>query len=548
LSTHSAVTERFMGINRLEKVNDGEFKNCVNVLSDGYPALECGLGVESVGAFDKKIIKAFPNHDTGKEYMGFEGVFEDGSFEYFYYTSDRTLKKNTVKIDTDANLFRMGREYFDIKNLQAVRTKGIYADNPVSALQYITGVNIVFKGTVESNDDGTCVIFNSSRNIGFTPEPGSVLAFHISDAYLQNNSEAEILDTFRYNSNNVYSYTVTEATTTTIKCTAVKRSGELLKFGSEYTFDTSDFCYISYKYPEISMLGIHLNRAVGLGSDGSQIMLSKLGEYNIFYDYSGESTDSYSVQVADEGEFSGCISYNDILVVFKNYCMYGLYGDIPADFQLLKISSDIGCTDCNSISECNGKLYFLSQNGFYKYSGGKPVCISRKLGKKFKSAKSCSDGRRYYALTEDFSGKRELFVYDTDFELWYSLSFLPNDIFCHNGELYLVYDYEIKKINCDMNGEWNIESGNLSDDLFYDRAVTEIYVRVRIFDDDTFINSYTAADDKEFKPHITVSGKGFKEFYIPVRFEEGKSFRYKLEGSGKCVITDIKRIYSAMRQ
>ena len=536
-----------MGINRLEKISDGEFRNCVNVLSDEYPALDCGLGSKSVGSFEKKILKAFPNSDAGKEYSGFEGIYDDGSLEYFYYASDRTLKKNTVMIGTDTNLFRLSGEFFDIKNLQAVRTKGNHALNPVSTPQYITGINIIFRGEVKSNDDGSQVIFSSKQNIGFTAVPGDVLAFRISDEYLKNNSDAEVLDTFRYKTDNVYTYTVVEATSTVIKCTAVKRNGVLLKFGSEYTFDTSDFCYISVKYPEISMLCLHLNRAAGLAVDGSQIMLSKPDEYHRFFDFSGESTDSYSVQVPDEGEFSGCISYDGALIAFKNYCMYGLYGDIPGNFQLVKISSDIGCTDGDSISECNGKLYFLSQNGFYKYSGANPVCISRKLGKRFKRAKGCSDGRRYYALTEDFSGKRELFAYDTEFGFWYSLSYLPNDIFCQNGELYLVFEHEIKKVDCNTDCEWNIESGNISDDLFYDRAVTEIYVRARLYDD-SFINVYTAVGDNEFKPHITLCGKGFKEFHIPVRFEEGKSFRYKLEGSGRCVITDIKRIYSAMKQ
>ena len=546
MSTYKAVTEVFSGINRLEKVNDGEFKSCINVLSDQYPAINCGVGCESVVTSDKKILKAFPNFNSGQDYMGFEGICEDGSLEYYYLSSDYTLKKNTVSLGTSTEVFRIGHDYYSIKDYLRTNSFGVYAgDSPGDTVTDITGKRVRFAGTVGVNDDGTQVVFTSSSALSISLSVGDVVAFSLSEEYLASNSGAKYLDTFTYNYNNVYSYTVTSVSSTKFTCKAVKYNGDAFKLSGEYKFVLTDYCYISKKYPKFSWLCSHLNRAAGVTVDGGMIMISKPGSYSVFYDYSGEATDSYSVEVADNEPFNGCISYDSMLVVFKSGCMYGLYGDVPENFQLLQISADVGCIDPYSMSVCSGSLYFLSTDGFYRYSGGKPVCISRKLGKKYKSAKCCAGGRKYYALCVDEEDNKELLCFDTELGIWYGLSYLPNDIFCQNNKLYMVYDYEITRLNS-QGSDWLLESGIISDDIFNDRAVTELYIRIRNADEDTFLNVYTADENNDFIPHITVSGRGFHEFYIPVRFKEGKAFRYKLEGSGKCVITDIRRIYAAV--
>jgi len=442
-------------------------------------------------------------------------------------------------MDADT-LYRVGDVFYDIsKNRHTMQVGG----------GIITcGAGGGYAGTIYGiSDDALDIEFSyGSTYLGFTPEVGMMIAFSVSDEYIATHSSAVRLDTFRYDTSNVNTYTITYVGTNSFRCSAVTYGGKPFACGVKYTFSESDNCNVYLKSPALSHVCTHLNRAAGVTRDGKSIVLSKPGEYNKFYDFSGESTDSYSVDVAAGGDFYGCVSYNDALIAFKANCMYALWGDVPNSFQLTELSSDIGCTDKNSICICNGELYFLSANGFYKYSGAKPVCVSRKLDRHFVSAKTASDGHRMYALCKDKDGNSELLCYNTDFKIWHSLSFAPNDIFCQNNRLYLVYDYEVKRLDEEAGGEWYLESGNILESIFDNRAIVELAIRVRFFDDDSFINTYTATDNGEFVQHISLSGKGIREFCVPVRFCEGKSVRYALSGSGKCRILDIRRIYSSI--
>lgn len=532
-------TSIFRGISRLEVKQDGEFKSCVNVLCDEYPALRCGVKEEPVITTEKKILTAFPHADSGIAYDSFEGVYSDNQIIYALYgvMGNRAYYQNTCY--SGHNIFMLSDGAYDINNYRYYG-KG-YSDT-------IAGGESKLIGTLVQSDDGSniTITVNSRSPVRYA---GDVYAIRISAAYKDANWGSERLDTFTETETYAAYYVAKSVTNTStgykIVCEAFANNGNKFTTSEDYTFDSSDNCYISKKYPALSYLCTHLNRAAGLARNGKDIMLSALGRYRVFYDFSGESTDSYTVTVAEPGEFTGCISYNNTLIVFKRNIMYGLYGDLPENFQLVNISNDIGCIDPKSMCICGSNLYFLGQNGFYRYKGSQPVLISRKLNKRYANAECCSDGVCIYCLCTDEQGEKELLCYDISADIWYELSYRPNRIFCQNGYLHLVYDYKILKI-AKGAGEWCIESGNLSDGFFGDRAVTEIHMRVRFTDDKSYINVYTAADDKEFKPHITVSGKGYREFYIPVRFLEGKSYRYKLEGSGECIITDIRRIYSSV--
>lgn len=536
-----STTDVFGGVNRLEVKKDGEFYNCVNVLCDEYPAVLCGVSQSTAVTTEKAIIKAFPHIDSGIDYTFFEGVYEDYKFTYGGYNSKNELNVFTASVMQDFKLFRIGSVFYDIENYKRIFSK-------MGGSYDITDGYAIIIGTIAPTDKDTIRITIS----GTKPvrSVGDVYAIKISDKYAQEHNFSEQMDTFSGIADYAAYYVAESVTSTSngyaIICRGVANDGSLFTISDSYSFTLSDSCYIYKKYPSFSYLCSHLNRAAGLTLNGSEIMLSGLGEYNSFYDFSGESTDSYSVSIPDAGSFTGCISYDNTLIVFKKNIMYGLYGDLPDNFQLLTISEDIGCIDPESMCICGGSLYFLAQSGFYRYRGAKPICISRKLNKKYVKAKLCSDGNTLYCLCTDEHGLKELLCCDISFNIWYSLSFKPNDIFCQNGMLYMVYDYEITKLEKGAGGEWCLESGNMTDSFFNDRAVTEIYIRARFFYDDGYMNIYTAVDDKEFLPHVSVFGKGYHEFFIPVRFCEGKSFRYKIEGTGKCIITDIKRLYSAV--
>lgn len=64
------------------------------------------------------------------------------------------------------------------------------------------------------------------------------------------------------------------------------------------------------------------------------------------------------------------------LIIWKNHSIWILYGNSINSFTLAKISDNIGCTAPHSISEANGRYYFLARDGIYSTVGSRPVLES----------------------------------------------------------------------------------------------------------------------------------------------------------------------------
>lgn len=73
---------------------------------------------------------------------------------------------------------------------------------------------------------------------------------------------------------------------------------------------------------------------------------------------------------------SGMVVVNGALIIFKPYAIYALYGYDSTDFQLVEISTSIGCHDHNSMVQTPDGVYFYSANrGLYFFDGSNLVDI-----------------------------------------------------------------------------------------------------------------------------------------------------------------------------
>ncbi len=317
----------------------------------------------------------------------------------------------------------------------------------------------------------------------------------------------------------------------------------------------SNFINVTIKHliPKITNACVSNNRIFGVTESGKYIYACKLGDYKRWYTYEGISTDSWFGQVGTEGGFTGIVEFNGSVIAFKRDYIYKIYGDNPKNFTIQKQSSD-GCIDKKSIVELNGRLYFLSQNGFCVYSGGYPTVISEVLNKRYTNAVGGTDGRKIYFYAMTISGEKGLLVYDTMLNMWHKED-ADNTISCffrYNGELYFVQDTDngIYKINgSGYSSDWYFKTPQyntmgmkytkLSEVIIYAStdSTSPCSMNVYVLYDGASDGQKVDCGSFTLEPNITQR--------IPIKINPCFSYSLAADGSGPVIIKGIEHIYTA---
>lgn len=209
---------------------------------------------------------------------------------------------------------------------------------------------------------------------------------------------------------------------------SVEREGVKIESVSDYsiTFTGEDFgsgswpdVKIERVVPDLDFICESENRLWGVDAEGT-IHASALGDPTNFNDFSGVSTDSYSVAVGTDGDFTGCVAYSGSVLFFKENVLHKVIGSYPAEYAIYTYSIpgiQAGCE--KSAVVINEVLYYKGRNGVYAYTGGTPVNIGRAFGtRRFEEAVGGTDGARYYLSMKEEGGGWGLWVYDPSTGLW----------------------------------------------------------------------------------------------------------------------------------
>lgn len=209
---------------------------------------------------------------------------------------------------------------------------------------------------------------------------------------------------------------------------SVERDGVKIESVSDYsiTFTGEDFGSGSWSnvkiervVPDLDFICESENRLWGVDAEGT-IHASALGDPTNFNDFSGVSTDSYSVAVGTDGDFTGCVAYSGSVLFFKENVLHKVIGSYPAEYAIYTYSIpgiQAGCE--KSAVVINEVLYYKGRNGVYAYTGGTPVNIGRAFGtRRFEEAVGGTDGARYYLSMKEEGGGWGLWVYDPSTGLW----------------------------------------------------------------------------------------------------------------------------------
>ena len=208
----------------------------------------------------------------------------------------------------------------------------------------------------------------------------------------------------------------------------------------ENTFDeeeTSVNAKISRLMPDLDFICENENRL--WGCKGDTIYASKLGDIFNWNVFDGLSTDSYAVNVGSAGDFTACTSYLGYPIFFKEDQIYKVYGNKPANFQVMS-SASLGVEkgSAKSLAVAGEVLFYLSRAGMVAYSGGTPSNIHHAFGEvRYRNAVAGSNGLKYY-VTMEHDGENTLFVYDTRIGQWYKEDSTQASAFAWNEDLYLL--------------------------------------------------------------------------------------------------------------
>lgn len=304
--------------------------------------------------------------------------------------------------------------------------------------------------------------------------------------------------------------------------------------------------HIYKKIPYMTHIALHKGRLWGANPNGEYVYGSALGDIFNFNSFNALSDDSVFLESSTQGGYRGVVSCSNSLIAFKRNEMEAIYGELPNEFAVGK-RYDLGCRDIESAVLISGVLYFLSDRGFYVWTGSTPEKISEELSKEYQSAFSISDGIKYYTSAVCNDGSIENLIFTPQKRLWHKLNDKRvNGGFKLNGELYLLFDNAIfKKDENSYADEWMAESVKCFYNEYLLDRVSELWISAKIKDDGK-IEVYVSSDDGEWKHVGTIKAEGNKKIYrIPVRLNEGFYWRYKLIGKKDAIIYGIKAITDA---
>ena len=286
------------------------------------------------------------------------------------------------------------------------------------------------------------------------------------------------------------------------------------------------------------------------GTNGNTIFASKYSDPLNFFVHDGLVGDSYNIEVATDGEFTGCIPYSSHLCFFKEHTLHKMYGSKPSNFQLVTgnvYGVQEGCA--NSMCIVNEQLLYKGVNGIYSYTGGVPELISEKFAmKRFSEATAACDGERYYVSMKSTDGWH-LYVYDVLRNLWIREDDTHAlDMAFSNGYIYFTSeDGGLYKIDRDADRgdvEWSVTFCPFNETMNERKGYSKFHLRV-----DMEAGAWLSVDmkterDLKWEKIHTSHNERARTVTIPIIPTRCDSVTLKVYGKGKCLIKAFVREFT----
>jgi hypothetical protein len=294
--------------------------------------------------------------------------------------------------------------------------------------------------------------------------------------------------------------------------------------------------------PECDFWTVSENRLWGCSSKNHEVYGSKLGDPTNFYNYEGTADSAYAATIANDGEFTGAITYLGYVMFFKENSVHKIYGNKPSNFQIVEGQLRGVAKGCHrSMQIVNEVLFYKSTGGVMSFQGSMPADVGSPIEKGYGKAEAGSVGDKYYISMEK-DGEWHLFVYDAANGIWHREDNTQARWFTKNGDkLYFISESNIMTAEGDDNGvvEWSAETS----DFTYQRADAKFVSRVSIrceVDEGSALEVWIDYDSKgEWQRLKSIGGKRKNILNVPLIPARCDHFKLRFSGYGKCAIHDM---------
>ena len=286
------------------------------------------------------------------------------------------------------------------------------------------------------------------------------------------------------------------------------------------------------------------------GTKGNTIYSSAYSDPLNFKSFEGLAGDSYYIDVASEGEFTGCIPYSSHICFFKENTLHKLYGTKPSNFQLSTANVyGVQSGSERSMQIVNEQLLYKGVGGVYAYTGGVPELISEKFGtNRYSDAVACCDGERYYISMKQ-GDTYSMFVYDVKKNIWLREDDTHAvDMTFYDGKVYFLDVkgglYYIDTMADRSDIEWGATFCTMHETINERKGYSKFHLRM-----DLSAGAWLAVDiktdnDLQWKQVYTTHNEKAKTVSIPIMPTRCDSIDIRLRGKGKCTIKAFIREFT----
>ena len=284
----------------------------------------------------------------------------------------------------------------------------------------------------------------------------------------------------------------------------------------------------------------------------NEIYACKLGDFKNWNCYMGISSDSYTVSIGTDGEFTGCIAFRGHPMFFKENHIHIISGSFPSNFQTVnQAARGVQRGSAASLQIVNEVLYYKSRSDVCAYDGSLPQGISPNFGTElYYNAVAGAHGGKYYISMMDASNAWHMFVYDTQRGLWHREDSTRAVAFAAWGDELYYIDWDT---NCIMaeNGtvgalesdvEWMAESGLIGYNLIDHEYISRFNFRMRLMPGSEVRLETEYDSDGVWHDQGVIVGSSTDSFIVPVIPRRCDHFRIRLSGRGDVKIYSLAKI------
>lgn len=578
----------FKGINKNAVINDNEFSDMQNMVSNNYPLLTSGCSWNETDTTG--YARIFADNINGKM-LGIGGPV--GAYEHSIYYDNAFQDFFNGGFDS---IVQLGSVIYVFPACVAFDTNGIIAlksltaewrNYPIPGESFDT--ETVSYELCDRNGNGFTYMINNGEP--FFVDFGYQLYDYLLDTSTYpyslkkpdySNYTFDLIDTTyikitipnRWHSLNVGdTITITGGAIPLLTnkpkvITAVGTTHIVVESDIDFTTEIMDDEHITITrdIPYMEYVVAHKNRLWGCSTDGREIYACNLGNPYVWNDFSLTSMSSYAATIGTGGAFTGAISYNDYIWFFKEDRVYKVYArNFPAVQITEQPIEGVESGSGNSLVVLDGVLYYKSPSAIMALSPDGIRRVSGAFGNEFGKYKNAEAGElngKYYICLENtevtsVNEKYEFFVFDTKKGLWHkentasqdakisSFTKLKNTLYCLRGfdalslsqnpsvtATHQAYTYPSDNLWYAETGDWGIY---LPDNKYISK------ITIKLSCDDKVNVQIQYNGDGQWHKLKTIHKTKLSTETITLNSKRYDFCRIKISGNGNCKIYSIIR-------